>query len=64
MSYVSGLLMAAVLFLFVPSNLVAQATPSNQDVQSLRQEVGELKARIAMLEAKLDAFAAPPPSGR
>jgi hypothetical protein len=46
-----------------PNLLLAQTSATSPEVQALREEVNELKARLAGLESKLEAFAlATPPA--
>src|SRR5271165_2599631 len=48
-----------------PNLLHAQPATTSPEVQALREEVNELKTRLAGLESKLEAFAlATPPAAR
>src|SRR5271166_3382107 len=55
-SIIARLLLAVILFSFAPSLLRAQTAATNPEVQALREEVNELKARLAGLESKLEAL--------
>ena len=52
--------LAVILFSLSPSLLLAQTAVTNPEVQALREEVMELKARLAGLESKLEALAVAP----
>src|SRR5580704_13668870 len=55
-SMIARLLLIVILFSLVPSLLPAQTAATNPEVQALREEVSELKARLAGLESRLEAF--------
>jgi len=54
--------LAAILFSVAPSLLPAQTAATNPEVQALREEVSELKARLAGLESRLEAFSVTTPA--
>jgi hypothetical protein len=56
------LLLAVILFFLLPSLLLGQTAAVSPEVQALRDEVNELKARVAGLESKLEVLALSNPS--